>query len=315
MRRLVRKFVRTSASNYKQYGFSGFAKTGEETVRFLKGSAKDLELALRSTNVYDREWDVLVLLDCATVGMMKQVRDQYGFVERVDEIYSTGTCSSQWMINTFTEEYREEMKDTLHVTANTSSEGYLEEDWFLHLEEVWEDGWDRDLKTIPAREVTDRAIYYYREFDPKRTIVHYMQPHTPFVKRPEMDSAEVSRHGVRGEGMDVAELHHEAGYSKKELWDAHIENLQYVLDDVELLVSNISADRVVISADHGQAFGERGVWGHPGFSTRVDSIRKVPWCKTVASDSGEYSPEYEPKPIKEESKLSVEEKLRHLGYR
>jgi hypothetical protein len=216
---------------------------------------------------------------------------------------------------TFTDKYTEEISETLHVTANTASERALTPEDFLHLEEVWRDGWDSSHKTILPETVTDRAIALHREFDPERTIIHYMQPHTPFVPFPDVTASQVTGPGIEGNyGKNVPELAEE--YTREEIWKFHIENLRYVLDDIKTLLSNINGDRVVISADHGQAFGEEGVWGHPRGST-VDSVREVPWCVTSASDSGDYIPEYElTEPRSEgDEDLSVEEKLKFLGYK
>jgi hypothetical protein len=145
-------------------------------------------------------------------------------------------------------------------------------------------------------------------------IIHYMQPHPPFVGQPDLDAAEMTRPGVETEGMDVKALHFEAGYSSEALWEAHMKNLEYVLDDVELLISNIDADRLILSADHGQALGEEGVWGHPR-SMNLDVLRDVPWCAVSAEDTGEYEPDFEIDRRNSEESNSVAKKLEHLGYR
>lgn len=304
--------VNSLSTNITNRGvIGGVTKTSQGAKRLLTKQAIQTENGLRSTNIYDRAWDVLVLLDCATREMMEEVREDYSFIGDVGEHFSPGTASAQWMRTTFTEEYADEMARTLHVTGNTSSEVELNPADFRHLEEVWRDGWDEELKTIPAREVTDRAIHYYREMQPERTILHYMQPHAPFVRTPEVETGFITPQGVKG-GMNLYEAHHEAGYTANELWDAHIENLHYVLEDIETLLSSIDAERVVLSSDHGQAFGENGVWGHPE-SVRVDAVRKVPWCVTSATDTGEYELEFDPADTRGDE-LTTKEKLRHLGY-
>jgi hypothetical protein len=93
-----------------------------------------------------------------------------------------------------------------------------------------------------------------------------------------------------------------------------MKNLEYVLDDVELLISNIDADRLILSADHGQALGEEGVWGHPR-SMNLDVLRDVPWCAVSAEDTGEYEPDFEIDRRNSEESNSVAKKLEHLGYR
>lgn len=280
---------------------------------YILNELRDRFYLRNSTNVYEKEWDLLVILDCARPGMINQVKDEYGFIDEVGNITSTGTCSMQWMDNTFVPKYSDQIKSTLHITANTSSKPHLSSDDFHHMEEVWRDGWDEDLGTIPAEEVTDRAIHYMRRTDAERCIVHYMQPHLPFVTRPDINSNDVTRAGTRGEGNYLGGLYKEEGYSKDELWNASLENLEYVLDSVRVLLENVDAERVIISADHGEAFGEQGVWNHP-CRTYIDPLMQVPWCPTSAVDSGNYKPEYEPSQTHEDD-ISLTDKLEALGYK
>jgi hypothetical protein len=308
----VGRFLNLLRENIREDGAYGVVSTGRECVNHIDESIRVALHQRRATNVYDREWDVLVLLDCATIEMMTEVSDEYAFLGEVGEHITPGTCSNEWMERTFTEDYREEMQETVHVTANTSSEAYLNSRDFRRLDEVWRDGWDEDLGTIPARTVTDRAIHHLREHDPERAIVHYMQPHLPFVGS-DIESNVVTPMGVKGEGKMLGELHEE-GYSRGELWDASVENLRYVLDDLETLLTNVDAERVVISADHGQSFGEQGYWSHP-CTTYIDVLKRVPWCVTSATDAGEYEPEYDPTTETTDSQVSLDEKLAALGYK
>jgi len=74
------------------------------------------------------------------------------------------------------------------------------------------------------------------------------------------------------------------------VWRAFRANYRYVLDDVALLLDSVDADRIVLTADHGNAFGEWGLWGHPD-RIPIRVLREVPWIVTSASDSGEYEPD------------------------
>ena len=317
--RIVEEFFQTLHRNYREHGPRGVGVTALDVSNWLRRQTVDRvshRLARRgSQNVYDREWDVLILLDCARVDMMEAVSDEYPFVREVGKHASPGTTSSEWMKYTFTEDYSDEMARTLHVTANPRSANHLDDADFLHLEEVWRDGWDEEHKTVLPRTVTDRAIALHRELAPERTILHYMQPHGPFIPFPDLDVKQVSGPGVGDdEGMNVRELVEEGGYSREDLWQFHVENLRCVLDDLEVLLSNVDAPRAVISADHGQALGERGEWGHHWGST-LDCLRTVPWCVTSASDTGEYDPEFRASEPADEAALTVQEKLSYLGYR
>ncbi|WP_276271950.1 hypothetical protein [Haloarcula litorea] len=301
---LLDRFVRMTKENVDEHGVRGLAKTATATAEFASREARYRAFHRdEATNVYERDWDLLVLLDSARVDMMNEVADEYDFIDEVGEHVSPGTTSSEWMFRTFTGDYSDEMAETLHVTSNTSSDQFLSEEQFYHLEEVWRDGWDTELETIPARAVTDRVIHFARQHDTDRIIAHYMQPHLPFVDS-EIDSRAVTPHGTTGSGPGLEALHKEEGYSTDELWEASVDNLRYVLDDVELLLSNVDADRVVISADHGQAFGEQGVWRHPG-GTYIDVLARVPWCVTSATDDDTYTPDFPAESVAKTTSVST----------
>ena len=103
--------------------------------------------------------------------------------------------------------------------------------------------------------------------------------------------------------------------SKERAWESYLENLRYVLDSVEVLLNNVNASKVVITADHAEAIGEWGVYNHP-IGVPLKSVRTVPWYQTTATDNGSVNPDVENLKTKQKSDdQTVEEKLRALGYR
>ncbi|MFB6139900.1 MAG: hypothetical protein ABEJ26_05645 [Halosimplex sp.] len=282
------------------------------------------------TNVYDREWDLLVVLDACRVDAMREVADEYDFVERVDVNTSVGSTSFEWMDHTFTNDYLEEVRNTAYLsqnsfTARVPGGGYtgkvpipfgpseydtVERDDFGRLEELWradfEEGseWtiSSDVVTRPhPRYTTERVIEAGRTTDFDRLMVHYMYPHDPYpladeVLQPRFDSALKDGSATR-----------------EEAWDAYVENLRFVLDQVEVLLENVDAENVVITADHGEAFGERSFYRHP-VACPLDCVRKVPWVETTAADEETVEPTA-PAPDEADTAASVEDRLEQLGYR
>jgi len=234
-------------------------------------------------NVLEKEWDLLILLDSCRADALQEVIDEYDYLNEgeCDTIRSVSSTSEKWHTKTFTEKYRDVMKDVVLVTGNYKS-SVLNPDDFREVVEVWREDWD----LIPARPVTDAAIKTGRatnEWD--RMIVHYMQPHLPSFPNPPAQPR--TRHdGGREENwhrLRRGEL------SESEVWAGYLDNLRYVLDDVELLLNNVDAEQVVISADHGDAKGEYGVYSHP-HGQELSCLRDVPWCVTTAKDNQSYEP-------------------------
>src|SRR5699024_10008652 len=108
----------------------------------------------------------------------------------------------------------------------------------------------------PPRYVTDRAIDVGRKHDFDRMIVHYAQPHSPYVSNANTEDRDLYEH----EDEPFAYLR--AGGDRQQVLQAYLADLRYVLDEVALLCDNIDGE-VVVSADHGEAFGKYGTYKHP----------------------------------------------------
>jgi hypothetical protein len=77
---------------------------------------------------------------------------------------------------------------TLHDSVDVSVKPQLEGNrnrWSIKLHEtinVWlDEGWDDETGTVRAETMTEAALEAAEQFPHKRIIVHYMQPHYPFV--------------------------------------------------------------------------------------------------------------------------------------
>jgi hypothetical protein len=264
----------------------------------------------RGQPVYENEWDLLVILDACRVDALSEVASEYDFLPTtIESRYSVGSASDTWMQRTFVDKYEPELRKTVYVTSNPNSEQYTPISQFKYVDEVWKTDYDSDLGTIPPRAVTDHSIVAHRECNSDRLIAHYMQPHFPSVPQPlgfglRMAADNPDRHEWiwSDEGRNK--------YTKEEIWNSYLENLRYVLDNIKTLLNNVDAEQTVITADHGNAFGEWGVWGHP--HQPHPKLRKVPWVHVTASDEEAYHPDIE---LAVDDAHSAEETLRALGYK
>jgi hypothetical protein len=143
-------------------------------------------------------------------------------------------------------------------------------------------------------------------------IVHYMQPHLPAIGSEieiggGIDSDEV------GEGMGgVWDRMRYGDIDDESTWQAFRDNLQFVWEDVELLMRNVDGT-VAITADHGNCLGEWGTYGHPT-GLPWPQLRRVPWDVYECDDEMTY--DLEPKRLSDDngSDASVEDRLESLGY-
>lgn len=263
----------------------------------------------RGTPIYEQEWDLLVVLDACRADFLHEVADEYKFLNDVSEYESVGSYSLSWMEKNFTGDYAEEMANTIHVTGNPFSETALDSNSFQHLEEVWRYSWDEGVGTIRPRPITDTTIRLTREQESERIIVHYMQPHAPFTTHSDLQTGPSADNWADAADKSVWMQVQEGEIPLEEAKSAYRDELAMVLEEVELLVNNVDAEKTVVTADHGEAMGESGIYGHAR-GVAVDALRVVPWARTTAVDSGEYTPDEH----RSESDSEQMDRLRDLGY-
>lgn len=282
------------------------------------------------TNVYSRDWDLLIVLDTCRLDAIKTVRSEYEFLNDITSITSVGSKTSEWVAQTFVEEYRSDISNTALISANPWTHRILKKgvtpeehagvpfawtNWstvdsscFQQIENAWRyeatGEYGHEEGPTPAEYVTDRAVELGRSTDADRYVVHYVQPHAPYT-REAYESGRKLREKERN-----FDLYLRAGHSKDEIWDLYIKELRYVLDSLSTLLNNFDAEKTVITADHGEGFGEWAGYEHP-VAVPHPKVRKVPWVETTATDTENYQPETK---RADEPTKNVKQHLETLGY-
>ncbi|MFB6115737.1 MAG: hypothetical protein ABEK04_05645, partial [Candidatus Nanohalobium sp.] len=267
--------------------------------------------------IYEKEWDVLIVLDACRFDLMKEVvnEGEYEYLRPLNDIYSAAGTSKEWMQKNFTGKYMEDARKTAMVTGNPYSDDNMDEEDFYLLEEAWRYAYDPETETVMPRPITDSAIRIHREENPEKMVIHYMQPHFPFLGRDLSDGFSKEEFGeeLRKDVWDELMLDN---VDRDEVWKGYKDNLRKVLEEVELLKENMDAEKMIITADHGNGLGrpfstERFVYGHRG-KIKTEGLRKVPWVEVEAEDEKNYTPE-ETEEDRDKEKI-VKDALRDLGY-
>lgn len=302
----VRTGVELAATWARRYGLAG-VKDLLYPVYYAALRPFD-RITRRGTNVYDLEWDLLVVVDACRFDLFAEAWDRRA-AGPVDSYRSVASMTREWMARTFTPARAAEIAETGYVCGNPFSESQLDAGDFAHFDEVWRDAWV-EPGTVPPRAITDRVVDLLRRDPPGRTIAHYMQPHCPFIDRPHLsEGKDVDRFGSTS-WPDVWERYRMGHISLETLWSGYRANLGRTLDEVELLVDNVDAEDVVLTSDHGNGIGEAGVYGHPP-GQWIDAVREVPLVRLSATDTGEHTPARE----HGSSSHAPGEQLEALGYR
>ena len=306
----VRDWATRTGTQIRRHGVEGATEAAYEL--YLGGLRRAGRVYNYGTPIFDREWDLLVVLDACRADLLREVVNEYPFLS-TETCDSVGSATEEWLAKNFAPAYKRPMSETAYVTGNPHSArgAGFDEERLRHVENVWSHSWSDEDRTVRAEAVTDYAVRVGREVDAERYVVHYMQPHHPFVGRPELNSGI----GFRADADydHVWEKLRRGGVSLAEVWRGYRANLRYVLDSVETLLSNFDAERAVVTADHGNAVGEWGVYGHPMY-VPIAALKRVPYCRTRAVDGGTYEPPVEVSRSDGRPTADVEEHLRDLGY-
>ncbi|EMA41859.1 hypothetical protein C446_06070 [Halobiforma nitratireducens JCM 10879] len=155
--------------------------------------------------------------------------------------------------------------------------------------------------------IREMAIDAHEEYPDKRLVIHFMQPHTPYIgpKADEVRGRLQDEHGMQFKKMNIihgeesseeSELNFsqlrnaaEKGYIANDtLHELYRENLEIVLDEVKHLLEEING-KSVISSDHGELLGDGDGWfmpkayGHPG-NVYSPELRFVPWLEVESNN-------------------------------
>ena len=154
---------------------------GRETLRLASwpihrsyGRYTNSQYDNESTDVIDEDWDNLILLDAARFDYFEDLNTISGSLRK--EI-SRGKKSWEFIERNFIDR---ELHDTVYVTANPFSSD-IPEGTFHYVDHLHARVWDSRIGTVQPEDVVEAAIEAHNEYPNKRLIVHYMQPHRPYL--------------------------------------------------------------------------------------------------------------------------------------
>lgn len=230
-------------------------------------------------NFMENDWDNLIILDACRYDIFQDINTIPGEFRIAT---SPATRSQDFYRHHFEEKTFE---DTVVITSNPHI-GFIESE--VHdLVPLWEtDCWDHDLSTAHPKDVVDEALRLNEKYPDKRLFIHFVQPHVPFIGP---KGKEIEHQGMgggellNGRSQELDSVWNRLVRGKldhDQVWEAYVENLELTMPHVERLVDEL-AGKSVITADHGQAFGE---WGQYGHGPWVESVYNVPWFEAEYED-------------------------------
>lgn len=270
------------------------------------------------------EWDICVVLDSARWDMFHELAaDRFSLPEEQSR-WSVGSITTEWLSNTFRPRYAPDIGETALVTATPHSQTVFgDKEWltnqsevgmryprnpvvdksdFAAVHELWRSHATVE-NVVPPETMLDATLEAWESSE--RVVAHWMQPHEPFIA----PNARLVGGGATEKNvwsaLNAGELRPE------DVWQSYRATLDYALESLDVLLSCVNA-RVLITADHGNMFGEMGMYGHP-FGLMHPAVRKVPWHIVNGVDIVDRERASVLK--KSGQSTDIEEQLVALGYR
>lgn len=243
-------------------------------------------LAVNYQNINNGSWDYLIILDACRYDCFEEVYSKY-LQGNLEKRISRGTHTLEWLSQTFRDRYpytyisanpyiNSEGVDSREV-SRSSDISWNASNHFKRIVDVWKQGWNEEENTVLPDEVNKRLKNCSEE---SKVIAHYMQPHTPFITAPITEEGFHSRDVIleKDEPGNADNPWRNLYERDRDLFiEYYKENLEIVLKSFSELIESISGE-IIITSDHGESFGEEGVFGHPP-GTHISSLTEVPWLK------------------------------------
>lgn len=138
------------------------------------------------TNFLEKQWDYLIILDACRFDYFQKHYGDYLDGE-LTKVKSLGACTDEWRDRTFTGRYDDivYISSNPHISSDQTVTGFLGRDHFHAVHDIWKDGWDHTRGTVLPETLTAAAIEITASTKDKRVIIHYLQPHAPYLALPE----------------------------------------------------------------------------------------------------------------------------------
>ena len=273
-----------------------------------------------------RNWDLLIVLDACCYNIFKSV---YDYILINTEIFqgkllraiSPGSETVEWLHKTFNNA-SSEFRDCVYISANPyinskiPVHGFDAKKVFYKVIDVWDFGWDYELGTVPPSWTTLAAQLAVKLYHDKRLIIHYLQPHEPYIllarlgikpipsfskmntlqdqlrilqiisrlmtylRRRRLISKDIYYRFRWYLKLGLGNIHIDLALGRRILLLAYLHNLLLALLSVKELLKKMRDVYVIMTADHGELLGEYGMYGHRA-GLHVRELIEVPWLEIV----------------------------------
>lgn len=273
---------------------------------------------VKELSIMNQDWDRLILLDGCRYDYFEKIYGEY-LNGKLQKVKSVASHTSEWLTKTFG---KRRYEDIVYLSANPRVNslgiktigGFDGRKQFGKVIDIWDTGWDEELKTVPPEEVSKAVMERQPDFTDKRLIIHFIQPHPPYIRIGPLGGKAItfpkatSQGGGESEskmGSSVKQFFGKLArkalgrgrfrkvlaalrmralseyekvaekYGQDGLREAYEANLKMALEEAAKLADALSG-KIIVTSDHGDLLGEDGLYGHP---PNLDHpiLRNIPW--------------------------------------
>lgn len=287
-------------------------------------------------DIMKKDWDNLIILDACKYSTFLENNTIDGTLTKV---ISKGSHSNEFIKHNF---LGKDLSDTIYITANPNAE-IIEEDVFYKIKKTYtEKNLEKqlDYSGVSPEKIIETVIQTLNEHPDKRIIVHFMQPHSPYLgeyatdlRKKLYDEESISFLRTHDKEsffeateslVDLRDAESNDYIERSQLIKAYKENLNFVLEYVSKLLQQISG-KSVITSDHGELLGKTdsfiynnlpstNMHGHPSY-TYLPELRFVPWLEVDGYENRRDVIKEEPLEDDNIEQSAIDEQLRALGYK
>jgi len=217
--------------------------------------------------IHSTDWDVLVVLDSCRYDYLAMIEPS------AKKAITPGTTTETWIRGVFPDFYPwVYISGMPTVEAKGLVSEYVGLEHFEEVVEVWDFGWDDELKVTPPDAVM--KAYLERKDCGKRMIVHFGQPHLPYIGDPPLRyRADLEGHNRLFNDLVAGRV------SVKLLREAYFGNVKLAWKYAREVIKSSGGKKIVVTADHGERLMEPdSTPPHIGHGDeRCPQLVGVPW--------------------------------------
>jgi hypothetical protein len=273
------------------------------------GLQQALTLTSWNHDLFDRlrqtDWDVVLILDSCRYDVLADVATEAA----IERACSPATATQQFLERAAADGV---FNESTYISANPQTSRQVPGDG-VDLVNVHESGWDDSLNTVPPEVVYDEVR---RRVDSNGQVVaHTVQPHYPHIcefggrLRAVPNGLHPTELGLAGDsegGLQIQDYLARGAVDLDLARRSYRAAVKYAWEQARNLAAELAEEgyTTVVTADHGELFGEWGLVEHP-VDIPVAGLVEVPWLfvrpRGRSADAS----------VPEES---VDERLAALGY-